>query len=137
MPLSHQLLLNGLVDLLMLIVITGVAKLTCRARLRDFGLSFDGWWWQAALGVVATLIATPPVNAIQFLAAKLWSPQAHPVQEMMFKQFSVGIAGLAVMTAVVVAPMFEELVFRGFLQTGLSMRFSGQRDASPAIPSSW
>ena len=49
----------------MLILIPLVARLTCGARLRDFGLSFDGWWRQAAVGVVATLIAAPPVNAIQ------------------------------------------------------------------------
>ena len=74
----------------MLILVPFVARLTCGARLRDFGLSFDGWWRQAAVGVVATLIAAPPVNAIQFLATKIWTPQPHPVQEMMLKEFSVG-----------------------------------------------
>ena len=136
MPLSHQMLLNGLVDLCMLIVIPVLARFTCGARLRDFGLSFDGWWRQAAIGVVATLIVTPAVSAIQFVATKIWSPQAHPFQEMMFKEFTVGMAGVAVMTAVVLAPLFEELAFRGLLQSWLVdalLRSAGRRPSDGIV----
>jgi membrane protease YdiL (CAAX protease family) len=135
-PLSHQMLLNGLMDLFMLIVVPVVARFTCGSRLRDFGLSFDGWWRQAAIGVVATMIVTPAVSAIQFAATKIWSPQAHPFQEMMFKEFTVGMAGVAVMTAVVVAPLFEELAFRGLLQSWLVdalLRSAGRKPSNGVV----
>ncbi len=77
---------------------------------------------------MATLIAAPPVNAVQILATKIWAPQIHPVQEMLFKEFSVGVAGLAVLTAVVLAPLFEELAFRGLLQSWL-VAYLNRRDA--------
>ena len=66
-PLSHLMLLNAVVEIVMIILVPIVVSLTCGARLRDFGLSLEGWWRQAAVGVVATLIAAPPVNAIQIL----------------------------------------------------------------------
>jgi membrane protease YdiL (CAAX protease family) len=129
-PLSHMMLLNAVVEIVMLILVPIVVSLTCGARLRDFGLGFDGWWRQVSVGVVATLIAAPPVNAIQLLATKIWTYQRHPVQEMISKEFSVGVAGLAVVTAVILAPMFEELLFRGLLQSWLAAVFDRR-----AIPS--
>jgi membrane protease YdiL (CAAX protease family) len=132
-PLSHLMLLNALVDLLMLIVIPLVTRLTCGARLRQFGLSFDGWWQQAAVGIVATLIAAPPVNAIQILATRFWAPRTHPVQDMMFKEFSFGVAGLAVLTAVVLAPLFEELAFRGLIQSWLVALLARRRAPTDTI----
>jgi membrane protease YdiL (CAAX protease family) len=129
-PLSHMMLLNAVVEIVMLILVPIVVNLTCGARLRDFGLGFDCWWRQAFVGVVATLIAAPPVNAIQILATKIWTYQRHPVQEMISKEFSVGVAGLAVVTAVILAPMFEELLFRGLLQSWLAAVFD--RLAIPA-----
>jgi membrane protease YdiL (CAAX protease family) len=129
-PLSHLMLLNAVVEIAMLILVPIVVSLTCGARLRDFGLSFGGWWRQAGVGAVAVLIAAPPVNAIQILAAKLWTYDPHPVQKMMFTEFSVGVAGLAVATAVILAPMFEELFFRGLLQSWLAALF--ERRALPS-----
>jgi membrane protease YdiL (CAAX protease family) len=129
-PLSHMMLLNAVVEIVMLILVPLLVSLTCGARLRDFGLGFDCWWRQASVGVVATLIAAPPVNAIQILATKIWTYQRHPVQEMISKEFSVGVAGLAVVTAVILAPMFEELLFRGLLQSWLTAIFDRH-----AIPS--
>jgi membrane protease YdiL (CAAX protease family) len=49
---------------------------------------------------------------------------------MISKEFSAGIAGLAFMTAVILAPMFEELLFRGLLQSWLETLF--ERRAIPA-----
>ena len=130
-PLSHLMLLNAVVEIVMLIIVPIVVSLTCGARLRDFGLGWDGWWRQAAVGVVAMLIAAPPVNAIQILATKIWTYQRHPVQDMIFKEFSVGVAGLAVVTAIILAPMFEELLFRGLLQSWLAALFERRAVPTP------
>ena len=133
-PLSHLMLLNTVVEVVMIILVPVVVSLTCGARLREFGLGFDGWRRQAAVGVVATLIAAPPVNAIQFLATRIWAYQRHPVQEMIFKEFSLRVAGIAIVTAVILAPMFEELLFRGLLQSWLETLF--ERRAIPSTSSS-
>ena len=132
--LSRTMLLNAVVEIFMLILVTLVARLTCGARLRDFGLSLDGCRRQAALGVVATLIAAPAINGIQFLATKIWAPQPHPVQEMILREFSPAVGVLAVLTAVVLAPIFEELVFRGLLQSWLVVLLRRHTDPLPDPP---
>ena len=103
-----------------------MARLTCGARLRDFGLSFEGWWRQAAVGVVATLIAAPPVNAIQILATRIWTYQRAPRPGNDLQGvFRRAWRDLAVVTAVILAPMFEELLFRGLLQSWLAVVLQG------------
>ena len=61
-PLSHLMLLNAVVEVVMILLVPIAVSLTCGARLREFGLSIEGWRRQAAVGVVATLIAAPPVK---------------------------------------------------------------------------
>jgi membrane protease YdiL (CAAX protease family) len=126
-PWSHTLLINGLAEIVLLILVPVVVTITSGANLRDLGLSFDDWWRQVVYGVIATLIAAPPVYAIQFGAAKIWVPgelEKHPLSKMIEHEWSVGVGWLAVVTAVVLAPMFEELVFRGLIQTWLTKLFN-------------
>ena len=59
-------------DVVLLVLLPLIVRLTSGARLRDFGLSFEGWWRQAAVGVVAALIAAPLVYSVQFLATRIW-----------------------------------------------------------------
>jgi membrane protease YdiL (CAAX protease family) len=121
-PWSHLMLLNGLVMVVLLIVVPWLVRLTSGATLADLGLSFVDWWVQVVCGVVATLIAAPPIYAVQFAAAKFWEPgepEKHPLIKMIEQEFSMGVAWLAIVTAVMLAPMFEELVFRGLLQSWL------------------
>jgi membrane protease YdiL (CAAX protease family) len=128
-PWAHMMQLNAVLEIVLLILVPVVVRMTCGARLRDFGLSKDGWWRQAFLGMVATLIAAPPVYAVQYGAALIWEPEAHPLIKMILEEFSLGVGGLAVVTAVFLAPMFEELAFRGLLQSWLVGVLD--RDASP------
>jgi membrane protease YdiL (CAAX protease family) len=108
----------------LLIVVPFVVRLASGARLSDFGLSFRGLHRQVAVGVLAVLVITPIVYLIQALAVLLLAafhghPQSHPLEKMLREQFSGGVAYLAVLSAVVVAPMLEELLFRGILQRWL------------------
>jgi membrane protease YdiL (CAAX protease family) len=132
-PWSHLMFLNGLVMVILLVLVPCVVCLTSRARWADFGLRFGDWWRQAVHGVIATLIAAPPVYAIQFAAAQIWKPLEHPLSKMIAREFSVGVGWLAVVTAVVLAPMFEELVFRGILQSWLV----GLIDRGWRLPAGW
>ena len=43
----------------------------------------------------------------------------HPLEKMLRDNFSPGVASLAFLSAVVLAPVFEELLFRGFIQSWL------------------
>jgi membrane protease YdiL (CAAX protease family) len=117
--LTSMMLVNAVVQLVLLLLVPSIVKLTCGATLRDFGLSFNGWERQAACGVVATLIASPPVYAIQFAVMRIWTPEPHPLMKMMLQEFSPAVGVLAVVSAVMLAPMFEELAFRGLIQRWL------------------
>jgi membrane protease YdiL (CAAX protease family) len=119
LSLSELMSLSVASNAVLLVVIPLLLRLTCGARLRDFGISFQGWWRQAALGCVATLAAAPIVYTIQFTAVKVFENHEHPLQKMLMKNFSPAIAELAILTAVIAAPLFEELFFRGIIQSWL------------------
>jgi membrane protease YdiL (CAAX protease family) len=75
---------------------------------------------------------TPAVYAVQSLAVRIWRSQQHPVEQMVLDKFSVGIAILAVASTIVLAPMIEELLFRGIVQRWLA-RLVGDRPRSSTI----
>jgi len=120
-------------DLVLIVLLPLIVRMTSGARLRDLGLSFEGWWPQAAVGIVATLAAAPLVYSVFLLATTIWKPNAHPLQEMLLKELSPGVAELAILSGVVVAPIFEELLFRGILQSWL-VRLLGRRAPLPPPP---
>ncbi len=115
--LTEQMFLVSVINCLLLVVLPVLIRATSGARLRDLGLSFSGWERQAAVGVVATMIAAPAVYAIQFASLRIWKANAHPLEKMLRKEFdSLGVADLAVISAVILAPIVEEMMFRGLLQ---------------------
>lgn len=132
--------IQGAINVAFLFLVPGLARLTCRARLRDFGLSLHNWRRQVALGVVAVLFLMPIVYAVQgaciyFLGispAEL-EKNKHPLEKMLRETFSPHIAIVALVTAVIIAPAFEELLFRGFLQSWLVKVFDRlfERDEVP------
>ena len=95
---------------------------------RGLGLDFTDWRRQMAVGGVAALLMTPAVLAIQSLAVRIWPPHKHPVEDMVLKEFTPGVALLAVVSTMVLAPMIEELLFRGVVQRWLT-RLLGDRPA--------
>ncbi len=118
-------------DVVLIVLLPLIVRLTSGARLRDFGLSLESWPRQAAVGVVAALSAIPLVYSVQYLATRIWENNAHPLQVMLFKEFSPGVAELAILSGVVVAPIFEELLFRGILQSWLVRLFGRRIPLSP------
>jgi membrane protease YdiL (CAAX protease family) len=125
------------VNLLLLFLVPALLKRTSGALLHDFGLGLDHLGRQVFIGTVAILFLMPIIFATQYCAVKALGPVdehfRHPVERMLREQFSGGVAGLAIFTAVVLAPMFEELMFRGIFQTwliDLLDRFGGRLDSS-------
>ena len=83
----------------------------------------------AALFVLFPLVQLTGVAVIQvYRWLHLPQAKAHPVLEMMRADQGLAMAVAAVVTAAVVAPVAEELVFRGLLQTMLARLFSRAAD---------
>ncbi len=120
--------INGL----LLILVPLLVRCTSGATLADLGLSLANWRRQLAIGVAAALLMTPAVIAIQIVAVQVWRSNKHPVEEMVLDSFSPGIALLAVVSTMVLAPMIEELLFRAIVQRWLT-RFAGPRGSSALL----
>ena len=76
------------------------------------------------------LFLLPVVYTVQFVCVNYLDMPAderelhkHPLEKMLQDHFSPGVAAMALLTAVVLAPVFEELLFRGFLQDWLVATF--------------
>ncbi len=104
---------------LLLVLVPAFVRLTSGAGLADLGLHRQEWPRQMGIGVRAAMLMTPPVCAIQFLTVQIWRSQAHPVEQMVLEKLTVGVAILAVLSTMVLAPWIEELLFRGVFQRWL------------------
>ncbi len=74
---------------------------------------FDG---NVALGVLAALFLAPIVFAIQLVAVQIWKPNEHPLQKMLMSDNDPKVLVLAFVSAVILAPLAEEILFRGIFQ---------------------
>jgi membrane protease YdiL (CAAX protease family) len=133
---TETMFVNSVAQVIMLVLVPLVLRLTSGARLRDLGLSWSGWWRQAAVGLVAMLIATPIVYLVQFGAISVWRPNSHPLEKMLREQFSIDVGYLALVAGVILAPMLEEMTFRGVLQSWLTKWMSRRQHMiePPDIP---
>ncbi len=66
-------------------------------------------------GLLTTLLAAPVAYGCHFGASLIWKPTAHPLSEMLEESFGPVAAFLAFISAVLLAPALEELLFRGVL----------------------
>jgi len=99
-----------------------VLRFSCGATLSDLGLK-RGWIaTDIGLGLLAAGLLTPSIYVIQFAAIQKWPPREHPVLTMLVQERSPGVIALAMTSAVVLAPLAEELIFRGLFQGALERR---------------
>jgi membrane protease YdiL (CAAX protease family) len=115
--------IQGALTAFLIVFLPLVVRGTSGTRLRDLGLSLKGWREQVVVGVVALLFLMPLVYGAQYLAMRALGPfdeqSRHPVEKMLREQFSTQAAVLAFLTAVVLAPLLEEMIFRGIFQNWL------------------
>jgi len=129
--------LVSVIDSVLLVLIPLLVRLTSGARLRDLGICLDGWMRQAAVGVGATLFVAPIIYAVQLVVLRIWPPDPsndHPLKKMLEDQFTAGVVYLAIVSAVILAPMLEELIFRAIFQGWLSAWLARRRNARPRRP---
>jgi membrane protease YdiL (CAAX protease family) len=108
----------SLVNLVLIAVLPKFLSLWSPNVWRDLGVQDRSTWAEdAALGVGATLFLMPIVYLVQFLAVLTWGINPHPVQNMLMTDVKdPKVALLAIIGAVILAPIVEELMFRGIFQ---------------------
>lgn len=131
LPLNEQqtfLGANLLISLLVLAVGLPLISLRTGARLSDFGWSLDHVGEDIRLGLIGFVMLAPPVYILQGLLVQFWQPSSHPLIEMFKASPDPRFFALLFVSAAVVAPLFEELLFRVLLQGFLEkvVRFRGE-----------
>jgi membrane protease YdiL (CAAX protease family) len=124
------LLSNALASALLIGLAAIYLRLRCGPSVGDLG--FLPWrpGIDLRLGLVTFLAALVPVFTIQFLLTRL-VPTEHPVQLLLTRDSSPQVLALCVVSAVIVAPLSEEFLFRVLLQgwlEALAMRRHGQQE---------
>ncbi|MDA1201966.1 MAG: CPBP family intramembrane metalloprotease [Planctomycetota bacterium] len=125
-PPTDQLLAANL-----LIVATATALATAwlvgrGATLADLGLSGGRLRQDAALASLGLALVLAPLLAMA-AALNAWVPYEHPVVELLTGRRDPIAVGLVIATAVVAAPIGEELFFRRILQGWLEKVFADRR----------
>ncbi len=87
-----------------------------RATWADLGFRARDFVRDVRIGGAAFLLLAPPMYALQFVLTKCWFESEHPVQTMLLNNPSAAVLLTALFTAVLVAPLTEEIFFRVIFQ---------------------
>ncbi len=99
-----------------------VAKLTFTHGLkRGFALSMRHWLYDTGRGLVGALAVLPICYVLRYVAIQLLPPDQPPVHQLltMIAEGTRAQQIAVILAAVVLAPLAEEMFFRGLLQTML------------------
>ncbi|MFO0908901.1 MAG: CPBP family intramembrane glutamic endopeptidase [Isosphaeraceae bacterium] len=129
---TARLGLVTLTNIAVVLAIPFVVQVAAGAERRSMGLSLDRFGLNVWSGVVAFFLVTPWVYVLFLLAQLIFKANRHPLELMLRQEMSPLAAVLAVLSAVVMAPLAEELLFRGILQTWLNRVFQRRAVADPA-----
>ena len=113
---TEQMVLVSLINGALLLVVPLGVRLTSGAKWQDLGLTGDALVRNLKMGAIAFLAITPVVMSVNALAQLVWKPNRHPLERMLREEASPGLIVLAYVSAVVLAPAVEELIFRGIIQ---------------------
>jgi len=108
----------------LLVIALPLIALHTAASARDFGLAARELASDFKLGVIGFVMLAPPVYAIQGVLVYFWKPSKHPLMEMFKESPDTGFFVVLLIAAAVMAPIFEELIFRVLFQGFLEKLFS-------------
>ncbi len=112
----------GLQTLIGVVVTTALTRFR-KNDLARFGMDLADWRGQVALGLGGFLAAWAPVLLVLFATRPLRTDdRQHPLLRLLKEDPSGGTLVLAVLAAVLVAPLVEELLFRVVVQGALTQR---------------
>jgi membrane protease YdiL (CAAX protease family) len=103
---------NMLISLSIVGVGLPLVALRTRAGLTDMGCSAAHLVADARLGFIGFVMLAPPVYGLQGLLVQFWKPSKHPLIEMFKGTPDSAFFVLLFVSAALVAPLFEELIFR-------------------------
>ncbi len=81
---------------------------------------------ELTLGFRSFFVVAPLAYGLFYLAQQLWPPQQHPVFELLAERLTATSAVLSIVAAVILAPLTEELIFRGVLLGALTRMAAGR-----------
>lgn len=122
----------AVINTVLILLLPATLQLTSGATLADLGIDLTDWKRQVGWGVWSAMIIIPAVIAIQSLAVRVWPSQKHPVELMVMEQFTPGVALLALLSTVLLAPILEEMLFRGVIQHWLCRLL--REESLPSLP---
>jgi membrane protease YdiL (CAAX protease family) len=122
---QRKVLIAGNVAVSLAIAGIGLPLIALRtgATLRDFGWSWREIAADLRLGLIGFVMLAPPVYALQGALVHFWRPSKHPLIEMFKGTPDTAFFVFLFVSAAVVAPLFEELIFRVVLQGFLEKAF--------------
>jgi membrane protease YdiL (CAAX protease family) len=89
------------------------------AKPYQMGLHFSHFWRNAAVGFVAYFLAAPIVTFTNLIALQFFERTPHEIEKSIIESPTIPRFVEATIAAVVIAPILEELAFRGILQPWL------------------
>jgi membrane protease YdiL (CAAX protease family) len=113
----EKMVLSALINVVMIVLMPLALAVGTGATRHDLGLGVDRRTLRLDVvrGIVACLLVSPIVYGMQFAALQIWKKREHPVQQMLSGHLSAPVVVLAFLSAVLLAPVAEELLFRGVL----------------------
>ena len=123
--------IGSLTNLLAIVLVPLLLRTTVGTTISDLGVSFEHAGADVATGALTFLLVTPWIYAVNFLAGTVFSRNVHPLEDMLRTQATPGVVALAVVSAVALAPVAEELLFRGVLLGWLNRIFGDKVRTNP------
>jgi membrane protease YdiL (CAAX protease family) len=130
---TQQMALVSVINTILLVLIPLILRLEASATLADVGIERDGLGQNVRIGIVAFFLVTPAVYSINAAAQLVIPSNKHPLELMLRQETSSAGVAVALLSAIVLAPMMEELLFRAVLQgwlERLSALMSEREEAS-------
>ena len=131
--------LSGIGNVAAMLTICAWIIIRHQASLAQLGFSLSRWWNHIAIGVIAALASIPFVYALMAaVSVGFDNKYSHPLLEELKRDGTFPAYLLAVTSAVLIAPLVEEFLFRvliqGWLQSApfgsIKSIFLGQREKS-------
>lgn len=129
---------------LTIVVMIFLAHFHFARRLKGFGLNIKTIVKDFFMAIVNLLTAWPlmmaAITITMFVAESIWDTeyqmQQHQQLELITEYSQLPLRIMIVFVAVVIAPLLEEMLFRGFVQTTIRSFFNIRNSAWPAIAAS-
>ncbi|CAN5615673.1 hypothetical protein BH09PLA1_BH09PLA1_31170 [soil metagenome] len=123
MPLRESAILNVCVQLIALVAVVRADQILLQNGLAKLGFTPRDFPRGFLAGLLGAIVAVPLTFAVSIFVTKLWfvlkfpSPQDHQLIRLLLEHPDRVARWLAIASPIVVAPLFEETIFRGHIQT--------------------